>query len=509
MHTDILEFLNDYSESTNNIKQIRIDSPELTQLHKVYNNFYRKLGKYNNELKEDLKVLKPLNFYLQISCYDYSDVIQEKLNEETKEKVNEFLGTLTYLDDPTINHLINLFINLIKNFSEDKVKNLISENVEKLIDDYKGKTIAIVSYEDVKKKYFSSEVEVYQPNIFLKTNKIFDVVIFVGTPSLYPEFQTLLFGKKIYYISHNNFNAKFKTEQILSSDLNSISNLYEGVTFNGETKMNVDEQVEYLDNESLEIEKEIRLNNIVEKYSNNKVSEMNDNISGYLIPFTNGKVFISPENAKLHVLSVENSIDDAKDFKVLKKPSEKLKVNDWIIIKNYTTATYLAKVAKNIIGESSYDECMTYINNYKSELVSKMNEIGNVKSLYRDMKKHGIKISTVLLLKNWLFGDTIKPRELEKILNYLSFSDYLVNKTINAADKIIQAHITAGREVIKELNKKIEVIDNEEIMEEMSVNEEYVFDLEGVGEFLIQQVQYTPQKVDNISSKDMYKLIGR
>ncbi|WP_170168037.1 hypothetical protein, partial [Staphylococcus piscifermentans] len=124
-------------------------------------------------------------------------------------------------------------------------------------------------------------------------------------------------------------------------------------------------------------------------------------------------------------------------------------------------------------------------------------------------KKHGIKISTVLLLKNWLFGDTIKPRELEKILNYLSFSDYLVNKTINAADKIIQAHITAGREVIKELNKKIEVIDNEEIMEEMSVNEEYVFDLEGVGEFLIQQVQYTPQKVDNISSKDMYKLIGR
>jgi|GEM_PF-6957181 len=43
----------------------------------------------------------------------------------------------------------------------------------------------------------------------------------------------------------------------------------------------------------------------------------------------------------------------------------------------------------------------------------------------------------------------------------------------------------------------------------MSVNEEYVFDLEGVGEFLIQQVQYTPQKVDNISSKDMYKLIGR
>lgn len=285
--------------------------------------------------------------------------------------------------------------------------------------------------------------------------------------------------------------------------------MYEGVTFVGETKMNVDEQVEYLDNESLEIEKEIRLNSIVEKYSNNKVSEMNDNISGYLIPFTNGKVFISPENAKLHVLSVENSIDDTKDFKVLKKTSEKLKVNDWIIIKNYTTATYLAKVAKNIIGENNYDECMTYINNYKSELVSKMNEIGNVESLYRDMKQQGIKISTVLLLKNWLFGETIKPRELEKILNYLRFSDYLANKTINAADKIIQAHITAGREVIKELNKKIEDIDNEEIMEEMSVNEEYVFDLEGVGEFLIQQVQYTPQKVDNISSKDMYKLIGR
>lgn len=285
--------------------------------------------------------------------------------------------------------------------------------------------------------------------------------------------------------------------------------MYEGVTFVGETKMNVDEQVEYLDNESLEIEKEIRLNSIVEKYSNNKVSEMNDNISGYLIPFTNGKVFISPENAKLHVLSVENSIDDTKDFKVLKKTSEKLKVNDWIIIKNYTTATYLAKVAKNIIGENNYDECMTYINNYKSELVSKMNEIGNVESLYRDMKQQGIKISTVLLLKNWLFGETIKPRELEKILNYLRFSDYLANKTINAADKIIQAHITAGREVIKELNKKIEDIDNEEIMEEMSVNEEYVFDLEGVGEFLIQQVQYTPQKVDNISSNDMYKLIGR
>jgi len=234
--------------------------------------------------------------------------------------------------------------------------------------------------------------------------------------------------------------------------------LYEGVTFVGETKMNVDEQVEYLDNESLEIEKEIRLNSIVEKYSNNKVSEMNDNISGYLIPFTNGKVFISPENAKLHVLSVENSIDDTKDFKVLKKTSEKLKVNDWIIIKNYTTATYLAKVAKNIIGENNYDECMTYINNYKSELVSKMNEIGNVESLYRDMKQQGIKISTVLLLKNWLFGETIKPRELEKILNYLRFSDYLANKTINAADKIIQAHITAGREVIKELNKKLKTL---------------------------------------------------
>lgn len=101
-----------------------------------------------------------------IACYDYSDVIQEKLNEETKEKANEFLGTLTYLDDHTINHLINLFTNLIKNFSENKVKNLISENVEKLIDNYKGKTIAIVSYEDVKKNIHRVKLRFINLTIF-------------------------------------------------------------------------------------------------------------------------------------------------------------------------------------------------------------------------------------------------------------------------------------------------------------------------------------------------------
>ncbi|WP_114604325.1 hypothetical protein [Staphylococcus sp. EZ-P03] len=505
MRTNVLAFLNDYTHSSNKIQQVRVDSKEVKQFHKIYENFYRKLGHYSKELQDQLKVLKPLNFYLQISCLNYSELIDEKLDEVMEKKIVEFFNEIYNLDDPTLIHLVELYQKILNQFLENEVDNKIDKELNHLLRENEGERIAIVSFESLEKKYNIEKVDVYHPNKLLKRNELYDVVIFIGTPSLFPEYQTTFFGKEIYYISHDIYNINFKTESILNKSKNALSNLYEKVNLEADDFKLRDKP--FMDDEAVNVEKEIRINYLVEKYTGKSESELNSNIPGYMIPFTKGRVYFVPEGARVHTLKISNDAVLGEDLQVQRETLKNLEKGDWIIIKKSTASKYLSEIAMKLIGRRNYENHYSYIKKYKDDLLEKLEEKGNLKNLFSDMRREGVNISDIMLLKNWVYGETIKPRVLTKILKYLNYSDEKIQQTLIAAEEIVRSHKKAGRESNKNLNEKIQMIDNEEIMEEMIQHEEYEFELEGVGEFLVQQIQYSPQKLEDIDVYHMYRLL--
>lgn len=505
MRTNVLAFLNDYTYSSNNIRQVRVDSREVKQFHKIYENFYRKLGQYSKELQDELKVLKPLNFYLQISCLDYSELVDEKLDEVMEQKIVEFFNEIYNLDDPTLIHLVELYQKILNQFLENEIENKIDKELKNLLRENEGQEVAIVSFESLEKKYNIDKVDVYHPNKLLKGNELYDVVIFIGTPSLFPEYQTTFFGKEIYYISHEIYNFNFKTEPILNKSKSALSNLYENVNLEADDIKLRDKP--FMDDEAISVEKEMKINYLVEKYTGKSETELISNIPGYMIPFTKSRVYFVPEGARVHVLKISNDTVSGEDLQVHRENLSKLEKGDWVIIKKSTASKYLSEIAMKLIGRRNYENYNSYIKEYKNDLLKKLEEKGSLKILFRDMRREGINISDIMLLKNWIYGETIKPRVLNKILKYLNYSDMKIQQTLIAAGEIVKSHMKAGRESNKNLNEKIQMIDNEEIMEEMIQHEEYEFELEGVGEFLVQQIQYSPQKLENIDVNNMYRLL--
>ncbi|PTI95751.1 hypothetical protein BU048_12555, partial [Staphylococcus simulans] len=161
-------------------------------------------------------------------------------------------------------------------FLENEIENKIDKELKNLLRENEGQEVAIVSFESLEKKYNIDKVDVYHPNKLLKGNELYDVVIFIGTPSLFPEYQTTFFGKEIYYISHEIYNFNFKTEPILNKSKSALSNLYENVNLEADDIKLRDKP--FMDDEAVSVEKEMKINYLVEKYTGKSETELISNI---------------------------------------------------------------------------------------------------------------------------------------------------------------------------------------------------------------------------------------
>ncbi|MBN4912356.1 hypothetical protein IDG46_20825 [Staphylococcus sp. EG-SA-13] len=136
-----------------------------------------------------------------------------------------------------------------------------------------------------------------------------------------------------------------------------------------------------------------------------------------------------------------------------------------------------------------------------------MKENRTLNNLYKDMKKSGVKISNMMTLKTWLNEDTINPRNLNQILRYLNYNDENISQTIKAAEMINKLHRKVGKDLSKSLQQIIDNIDISEIYESMTLNGNFSFKVDDIGEYFIEEILFKSEDQIEIERNQLNKIL--
>lgn len=502
-----LNFLNTYENSSNKIYIEKVFSDKLYEVNKCIKLFL-------NEMKyiEDEEVEHSLNAYkyffngLLLTVNDYSEVFKNLDSDdlsEIREFSREFYQLTSYPDE------LEKSFNLLKELKNDRLENNLAKKLLEIIDKATSKEdIAIVCYKDSSKfreensnKLTKKSITFYSSSQLLKESKIFEKLIFIGPPYLFRKYKNIFQGKKIHYIMYS-FLGDFSFQQpVIKSNYKINSNIFKNVKIEKNSESN---QLEY--KIDLNEESKNKINKILNKH---KVSE-NENqekiAEGNLIKFLNNKYFIMPKNVKVRTIKLDVEELSENKFIVEKLKLNHLKKGDWILIKTDSDENLIKNEAKKIIGEHKYYHYLENIKLYKKALLEKSKRHKNLEEFIRELNKNNIHLKDVNTLKTWLTLETIKPKSLIEILNYLKFNDVSKNKIFNSAKEINKNHILAGKLILKKLTENIKNINYDDFVNEMSENKEYILETEDKGTFYIEEIENISYQMKEFMKKDMNRL---
>lgn len=230
-------------------------------------------------------------------------------------------------------------------------------------------------------------------------------------------------------------------------------------------------------------------------------------MSAKIIQLENHKHYIIFPDASLKVIKIQEDKSRTNKIKIKNTKLKDISNNDWIILKQDTEEEYLIRRSKEIYGESFYNSQMDLINGYKRKLKRKKIYFRTYENLLKDLNKNNVRVNSTMVIKNWI-KDTIRPRNLEEILNYLGYEDNMSKRIVTAAEFINKSHIKVGREMGKRLTNYLEKVNPLTLEEAMAVNGEYEFNLDGIGTFKVESVKNIIEKEVKVSRYKLYRIIN-
>ncbi|MDT3982771.1 hypothetical protein RPN65_03485, partial [Staphylococcus ureilyticus] len=171
-----------------------------------------------------------------------------------------------------------------------------------------------------------------------------------------------------------------------------------------------------------------------------------------------------------------------------------LKIGDWILIKSDSDENLIKNEAKKIIGEHKYNHYLENVKLYKKSLLKKSKNFESLEGFKSELKNHGINLKDINTLKTWISLETVKPKSLMEILNYLNFSDIGKKNIFHSAKEINKTHILAGKLILQKLSENIKEINYTEFINEMSENREYILETEDKGTYFIEEIEFISEK---------------
>lgn len=507
MPIERFNFIEDYTNLNNKVEFVSVTSPDLEILFRNIKHIEKQVRTLNSvELEELFTTLKRLRSIVFSTLDNFSDKLNSYFNDREWHDLRDFFNRLVELDD-SLKNLSQETYTIINNLKNNFYGNPLNKKISDLIHQNETKSIAVCAkYLDSSFSVTHSNIEYLKPHELAKGYKVYDVVIFIGTPYIYKGFNTIFIGEEIYYVAYNVYkNYLSKMNYIQGNNIDSIE-LYKKVELsdsNQKTK-NTFFETDLTDIEKNKINKWI-MNHNQKHLSVNNAETGEEVVTGKIIQLENNKHIVMSPHSKFRVVDERKDKDNKLVLTLISKYLDTLKVGEWIIIKQSTEEDYLVKKSKDIFGEAVYNERVDLVNEYKNDLKSRMSKFRNIDKFIEDLKNNNVNVSTVQVLKNWL-GETIRPRNLEKILLYLGYSQLKINETINAADFINKAHNTAGRELVKNIEVYLKLINVEELEAAMALEKEYEFNVDSIGLFSIQLVKSIIKENISIHPKNMYKI---
>lgn len=507
MSIDKLEFLNAYDISYNKIYIEKVESNVLNEYFNHIKKIKKQINEYDDELYNKFNIYRYIFNDLILSLNEYSYVFSNLENNELEEISEFFLEYSYYADDKE--ELKEAF-NLLKKIKNGDVKNEIANKLIDIIEQNKTDDIAIVCAHDFsefseKNKYkLQRSVTFYNQNQLIKENKIFETLIFIGPPYLFKKYKNIFYGMKIYYIMFEFLGSYNFKNTIIHDNKEANSNLYKNTkVINNDVKELLKPVDYYID---LKEESNYKIDNILKSHRFSEKENQEKFSQGNLINFVSGKYFILGKNAKIRLirLNISNILENELIVEKLKLNS--LHSGDWILIKSETDENLIVNEAKKIIGEHKYYHYLENVKLYKKALLEKSTQFKNLEAFKNDLLKNGINLKDVNTLKTWITLETIKPKVLFEILDYLNFSDVSKKNIFNAAKEINKSHILAGKLILQKLSENIKNINYNDFFNDMAENKEYILETEDKGTFFIEEIEFIVEKPNEFLKKDMNKL---
>lgn len=229
MNGDKLKFLNDYENTNTQLKTVSIKAPEVEKLNRNVGGLNRLIKDYDSPpLTDEFFEMKKFLNLINSSIVEYHHVLKSFDLDSLRQlftKIKSTFGINAKENLLEISSLIPLFVNSeIKNYNIPALKSIIDDT----------KQIAIVHYRwtDIELKMTEqySNIKLLKPKELMKEAKLYDQMIFIGTPRFFQSFDNVFLAKEIYYLSYDFYRNEFKKRTIVPDNNQNNSFIYRNIT---------------------------------------------------------------------------------------------------------------------------------------------------------------------------------------------------------------------------------------------------------------------------------------
>lgn len=501
MYLNKINFLTEYETAAANIKIKVVHSEKLQEFQNCVYQLNSLVDQENSEdLEKNYQSFKYIFNQLRSSFIPYSEKIIYLLNEEIQKEIAVFFNQLAEYNKesiPLIEHVATLF----REFKDGKIENELQNKLTEMINNISPmESVAIVtnSVDRLDQVKLNQRIDYVKPSKLMQLNKIYNKVIFLGSPYIYSQFSNVFLGKEIIYLSYDFYQNKIEKKYILgySSDKNSA--LFSNVEFDVDNGTNTD--LLNMEEELLEGSIDHDFDTWLNKFQRN-IKDNEELYRGILFGLESGNKIIYPEKKKISIL-------DLNTMKIDKKEVELLSSNDLIIERLHTDNDYLVEEAKKMYGKSKYLEWVKLIQDYKTRLDYLIKKDG-LTFVKQQLNNEGVGISSDLVIKNWSTMDVIAPmknQDFDILLKFLEFNNTETNRIKIAAKSIINAHRVIGRLLSKKIQDIIENVDQFELYSSLQEEKKYEFIVDGVGEYTIEKISNKFEDIVEIPSGEFRKI---
>ncbi|MGB3161314.1 MAG: hypothetical protein WBA84_08725 [Carnobacterium sp.] len=487
MYSSKIKMLDEYDKKKKVII-CQVHSDEISNLYVHYYYILRRVKELEDtNLEEEALSLKWLFSLIISSIESYKSL----LAEYDTSQINRFFTRLGKADpkEETIKVIENIGKQL-RSFIDGEVQNKLGVELKYLYYNEPDEDKVVLE------RFWTKEpkgLKVKRISQYLTEDTFYKTVFYLRSPDYYFDTTTVFKAKLTYYLSYDIYNSSLKKEIIIEENKPDNSAIYEGIEIqeNGSiSKASNQDFYERLYTDSSHV-----VNDWLINYNNSCISA-DLTTSARLFGIAIGEVILYPLSSQVRVI-------DKNEIKVKKCDSKRIKIDDWLIIKHSSDEEFVKEKAREKLG-SSYDEMFEEVIAYKFLLKELLEELGSLERVRSRLKENSIIVERQVLV-NWIFGETIRPKEYEKILKLFSYSDFEIKKLYRYSKMIFAAHQYAGRLLGENIQAILEAEGMDSIVMEMSLNQHVEFEAEGMGKFSVETITFVNPDSVQVEYGNLYK----
>lgn len=495
-----INVLNNYERKSTNLSIEFINNKYIENYYIEYRNIEEFVKEMNHsELTETFASLREFTNTLLSTIEDFEVLFNRVFSDEDWNQITNLLSRVYDFDEEKADSVDKIF-EFITEVKNGKCLNPLKEKIYKITSSKQVKgnvtlidynTAQIIEINDDTKK-----LEIISPNSYLKSNCIYNYIIFLGSPRKFEDYNSVFLSENILYLVYSFFKGEFKKQFLDINGNRGINTIYKDIEFDtpenkvGTYKQQPDDPLKRI------------LKNFKREIEESNSSE--ESIKARMIYLNGNKYIFVPLGSKVNIINFD--LNKNVDLKLEKININQLRPGNWLLNTLFVEDEFYKQKSKEYFGEENYNNALNLIEGYKVRLKKQKEIFGGYSPLKRDLERYGIEVNSLSLLRSWIEMITIKPGVLDRILEYLGYESDEVIKVLEAGDNINRAHQFVGRMMNENLNSELSKMIWDDI--EDSLNEKYYFefDIENIGKFIITEVNYIFEEEILIKNKDLYKI---